>query len=392
MYLPRKALIAGSSTLLLAAVLAGCSDQVVSPVTRSPGARASVKAPLTPLITTSTLWDFANIANEGANTPFDLGTSHTFSIAGSGSIVATTDRHISVKGQLLAQTDPERGLGLCHPSAASCAFPDDGDEVGDPGSPPNGGVGELTLDFNGVLPAGSTVNLISLGSLQAGEAYRYSISTNGGGSFSAPVDVVPNNGNDLADLVLGGGNGLPAAGLQIKFERSPASTCLTADPACDDDYTVRTVTTEFTTNPLQGRMTGGGVKATNDAGDPVTFGVEIHCDIILSNNIEINWPGHKWHLTKPIVSSDCENQNNDAPPPASPIDTFKGVAFGELDGVGDSKITWDFEDHGEPGTNDKVELTVFAPGSNTIVMHITLQNISIGNWQMHYDQPHGFKP
>src|SRR6478752_2258865 len=84
MNVPRKGTIAGS-TLLLAAVLAGCSDQVVSPVTRAPGARSSVKAPLTPLITTSTLWDFANIGNKGANGPFDLGTSHTFSISGSGS-------------------------------------------------------------------------------------------------------------------------------------------------------------------------------------------------------------------------------------------------------------------------------------------------------------------
>lgn len=388
MYLPRNGMIAGS-TLLLAAALAGCSDQVVSPITRSPSARSSVQAPITPLITTSTLWDFANIANKGAASPFDLGTSFTFSLAGSGSIVATSGVgvHITVKGQLLGQADPERGLGLCQTAGPTCTdFATQGDEVGDQGP------GSVTLNFNGVQPAGSMVMEISLGSLQTGEAYRYSISTNNGGSFSAPVDVVPNNGDDLATLSLGGGSGLPAAGLQIKFEKSPASTCLINN--CDDDYTIRTVTTEFTTNPLQGRMTGGGVKATNDAGDPVTFGVEIHCDITLSNNIEINWPGHKWHLTKPITDSDCENVDNDAPPPASPIDTFKGHAFGQLDGVGDSEIAWDFEDHGEPGTNDKVELTVYAPGTGlgTPVMHITLQNISIGNWQMHYDQPHGQKP
>jgi hypothetical protein len=385
MYLSRNGIIAGS-TLLLAAVLAGCSDQVVSPVTRSPGARASVKAPLTPLITTSTTWDFALLW--GAPGTADLGTTHTFTNGANGSIVASsTDRRVTVKGEELALTDAERGLGLCFHAggtqATGCTFPTDGDEVGD------GGNGTLLLNFNGVLPAGSTANEISLGSLQTGEGYRYSVSTDGGVTFGAATDVVPNSVGDITTVTLGGGSGIPTANLVIKFEKSVNSTCT---PTCDDDYTVRTVTTEFTTNPLQGRMTGGGVKATDDDGDPVTFGVEIHCDITLSNNIEINWPGHKWHLTKPILTSDCENQDNDAPPPASPIDTFRGTAVGELDGVGGSTIAWDFEDHGEPGTNDKVELTVHAPGSNTVVMHITLQNISIGNWQMHYDQPHGFKP
>jgi hypothetical protein len=348
---------------------------VVSPVTRSPGARASVQAPVTPLITTSNTFDFGTLG--GSDAVIDLGASHPFTIAGVGTITATAsaNHHVTDKGASLL-LEPERGLGLCVVDGAAC----DNDEVGTA----SGNDGTLTLAFSG-FAAGTTVNELTFGSVQAGEGVAYAISTNGGANFGAVTTVIPNPEAPGDILTIDLGSPISTTNLQIRFSAATGGIN-------DNDYTVRTVVTELTTNPLQGRMTGGGVKATNDDGDPVTFGVEIHCDITLSNNIEINWPGHKWHLTKPILTSDCENQDNDAPPPASPIDTFKGTAVGELDGVGGSTIAWDFEDHGEPGTNDKVELTVHAPGSSTVVMHIALQNISIGNWQMHYDQPHGFKP
>jgi len=166
----------------------------------------------------------------------------------------------------------------------------------------------------------------------------------------------------------------------------------------DNDYTVRSVTTEFSTTPLEGRMTGGGIKAVNTDEEPVTFGLTLHCDITLSNNLEVNWPGHKWHLAKPITSASCDNIQMDPEPPASPIDTFEGEGYGRLDGVGDSFVEFRFEDHGEPGSNDKVAITIYepgtytGPGTGTVAMEVELQNISIGNWQMHYDQPHGQKP
>ena len=51
-----------------------------------------------------------------------------------------------------------------------------------------------------------------------------------------------------------------------------------------------------------------------------------------------------------------------------------------------------FQDAGEPGSDDTVEITIFEPGSSTVALHITSQKLSVGNWQMHYDQPHGQKP
>jgi hypothetical protein len=237
MFMPRDGMIAGS-TLLLAAVLAGCSDQsTTTPLTRSPAARSSIITPVTQV------WDFAAIQIPGVPGPVDDGTSHTFAITGLGSIVASSpDRRVTNKGGDLGVDASERGLGLCLDGgnqANGCVFPTDGDEVGDPGSPSsNSGVGTLLLNFNGVLPAGSMVTTISLGSVQTGEGYRYSISTNGGTSFTAATDVFPpNDGTDITTLAIN----LPAANLVIKFEKTS-----TVPTGLDDDYTVRTVTTSFT--------------------------------------------------------------------------------------------------------------------------------------------------
>ena len=374
-----RRVIPGCTALLLAAALAGCGDGAASPV--SPVAeRGSSPSAVTPMLTTSTLWDFADILIPGTAGPVDLGTTETVSLTGHGSIALSSGgstEHVTVKGGNLSLTDPERGLGICHPgSAATCSFPANGDEVGD------GGPGTLLLDFSGVEPSGSTVAEISLGSLQSGEGYRYSISTDGGATFGAATDVFPNQSDNLATLVIDA----PAANLVVKFQKTSASGAAT------NDYTVRSVTTEYTTTELQGRLTGGGVKATGSNGEVVTLGLTLHCDILLSNNLEVNWNGHQWHLTKPIVSSQCSNQQNDAPPPASPIDTFEGDAFGTLDGVKDSRIEFNFQDHGEPGTSDMVGLTIYEPGSSTVALQVPLQALSVGNLQMHYDQPHGYKP
>jgi hypothetical protein len=377
MHLPRTQLTMGCTAMLLAAALAGCSDQATSPL--SPSLQNVSSSSVTPMVTTSTLWDFAAILIPGEAGPEDLGASKTISLDGHGHIDASSGdvvHHLTVKGGDLSMTASERGLGLCHPSAATCSFPGEGDEVGD------GGPGALLLDFSGVEPAGSTVAEITMGSLQTDEGYRYSISTDGGATFGPATDVFPNNADELATLTID----KPAAGLVVKLEKTAAMG------NGDNDYTVRTVTTEFTNTPLEGRLTGGGVKATGSEGETVTLGLTLHCDILLSNNLEVNWQGHQWHLTKPITSASCSNQQNDAPPPASPIDTFEGTAFGKLDGAEDSRIEFNFQDHGEPGRDDMIELTIFEPGSSTVALHIPLQTLNVGNFQMHYDQPHGSHP
>ncbi|HEX5436991.1 MAG TPA: hypothetical protein VFW98_07525 [Gemmatimonadaceae bacterium] len=392
MFVSRNRLITGCTALLVAGVLAACSDQSPSAVAPSPQSPSFTE--ITPLDATSvsTLWDFADILISGQPGPVDAGPSVVVPQTDLGAIVAfttLTSQHVTVKGGDLPLDETERGLGICQTvGGATCTVfagtGDQGDEVGDTGP------GTLILNFDGVQPTGSIVTSISLGSVQDGEGYVYSISTDCGMSFGTPIEATGDGSNNsIVDIPIN----LPAACLQIKFEKDGTSQI------GKDDYTIRSATTEFTPAPelLQGRMTGGGVKATGTAGGsevPVTLGLTLHCDITLSNNLEVNWTGHQWHLTKPITTASCSNQDNDAPPPASPIDTFEGTAFGSLDGVGGSLITFNFQDHGEPGSGDMIELTIYNGGttSSGVALQVPLQNLNIGNFQMHFDQPHGQKP
>src|SRR5688572_33303448 len=70
-----------------------------------------------------------------------------------------------------------------------------------------------------------------------------------------------------------------------------------------------------TTEPcpvINGRMTGGGGQIV--IGDVrVTRGFTIHCDITLSNNVEVNWGGSRWHLDKPLTGATCIDDSSIRP-------------------------------------------------------------------------------
>ncbi len=151
----------------------------------------------------------------------------------------------------------------------------------------------------------------------------------------------------------------------------------------------------FYNDPVQpptalGRMTGGGNPKING----VNLGLTLHCDITLSNNLEINWAGGNWHLDKPISTALCvDDPQYDPTPPAAGFNTFFGTATGRLDGVDGSFVKFKFVDAGEPGRNDRVTIQIWAPGddpsSDMPVLELLDENLTHGNLQAHHDQPHG---
>jgi len=142
-----------------------------------------------------------------------------------------------------------------------------------------------------------------------------------------------------------------------------------------------------------GRMTGGGAQIRVD-GLRVTRGLTLHCDITLSNNLEINWPGgNNWHITRPLLSAECvDDPNYDPVPPAAPFDTFIGEATGKLNGVEGSICRFKFIDNGEPGRTDEAYIEVWDVGDDPDTESPVLSIgglLTHGNLQAHYDQPHG---
>jgi hypothetical protein len=360
--------------LAAAAAMAACSDNPSSP--DGPSARMGVSRSMNTTTATTTTWDF--VALSGADGP--QGNPKTYSISGAGSVVASasvTDPATQVysKGSADAPGTAERGLGLCRNvgTGGACVATNGDFEIGDVW--PDGAVPSMFLDFTG-LTAGSAVTSVTVSSVQFTEGWSIASSTDG----STYTTFSTGTGTDSTNAVYT--IPVPAGTNYLRFDAGPGSA--------GNDYLVQSVT--VTTQPFSpaiGRMTGGGSDVDIN-GTKVTKGLTLHCDITLSNNLEVNWAGHHWHLDKPIDTADCENDPAYNPkPPAAPFNTFNGTATGQLDGVDGSKIAFTFIDAGEPGAGtDKAAIQIWDASGN-LVLDVPLSFITGGNLQAHYDQPHG---
>ena len=137
-----------------------------------------------------------------------------------------------------------------------------------------------------------------------------------------------------------------------------------------------------------GRFTGGG-KEISAGGIKITDGLTIHCDLKLSNNLEINWPGNKFHLTEHTFALCSDNPAIEQKPPKAPLDTLFGIGTGKYNNVDGYTIEFTLVDGGEPGTKDMIALKIYqTSNTSNVVLNLPLQFVSGGNLQAHYDQPH----
>jgi hypothetical protein len=138
-----------------------------------------------------------------------------------------------------------------------------------------------------------------------------------------------------------------------------------------------------------GRFTGGGSQVR--IGDVrVTRGLTIHCDLLLSNNLEVNWGGKSFHMTEHITTVDCSDDPNIIQaPPVAPLDTLIGVGTGRYNNQNGYTIEFTLQDYGEPGSNDKMAIKIYQTANPAnVVLNVPLQPMSGGNLQAHFDQPH----
>lgn len=138
-----------------------------------------------------------------------------------------------------------------------------------------------------------------------------------------------------------------------------------------------------------GRFTGGGSQIRID-GVRITRGLTIHCDLLLSNNLEVNWNGNSFHMTEHLNTVECSDDPNIIQaPPQAPLDTLIGVGTGRYNNVDGFTIEFTLVDKGEPGTNDQAALLIYETANpSNVVLNVPLQNLDGGNLQAHFDQPH----
>jgi hypothetical protein len=161
---------------------------------------------------------------------------------------------------------------------------------------------------------------------------------------------------------------------------NPASTTVTIPTDCE----------EIAAN---GRFTGGP-NAIEIGGAKVTTGLQIHCHPKdPSVNFEINWGGgENFHLTDVTTVSCFDSPTVTPQPPKAPVDTIVDTGFGTLNGLAGFTIEFTLVDSGEPDNKrtDQMRILIYTTGNPADVkLNVPLQNISAGNIQAHYDQPHG---
>ena len=76
-----------------------------------------------------------------------------------------------------------------------------------------------------------------------------------------------------------------------------------------------------------GRFTGGGRQIVD--GLRVSMGLTVHCDLLLSNNLQVNWKGGSFHMTEHLETVECvDTPDINQSPPAALLDTLVGVGTG----------------------------------------------------------------
>jgi hypothetical protein len=149
-----------------------------------------------------------------------------------------------------------------------------------------------------------------------------------------------------------------------------------------------TMPTDCGSTPGTGRFTGGG-KQIDVGGLSITKGLTIHCDLLLSNNLEINWKGHQFHMLVHTSAICSDDPNIIQAPPAAPLDTMVGVGTGTYDGDDGFTVEFTLVDAGEPGTSDKAAFKIYETANpSNIVLNLPLTVLTGGNLQAHFDQPH----
>ena len=141
-----------------------------------------------------------------------------------------------------------------------------------------------------------------------------------------------------------------------------------------------TSNTSNTSNPKIEVDINGTVDPTR-----VTHGYEIECGAPppKQQNLEVNWPGHHFHL-ETLTLGTCVCDPTLLPPANhdAGFNKFTGAGTGKLDGVEGASIVFVFTDQGEPGTNDTESMTIFDPGGN-VVLNFNTAPLTFGNQQAH---------
>ena len=193
---------------------------------------------------------------------------------------------------------------------------------------------------------------------------------------------VPATGNSFS------GSAAAPAGASIAVGARAIGPWADGNPGGQEFAVLVTVPTDCIVGGV-GRFTGGGKQVEVGGAAKITRGLTIHCDLLLSNNLEINWDnGNNFHMLEHLETIACfDNPAIDQKPPVAPLDTLVGRGTGRFNGVDGYSIVFTLIDAGEPGRDDQMGFVITAP-NGSVVLNVPVSYLIGGNLQAHYDQPH----
>lgn len=200
----------------------------------------------------------------------------------------------------------------------------------------------------------------------------------GGTLRPTAIEITVDGTLTVLDNLLDSVNGQEWDSFTISVDVPAGATSVTVQPFSRDDLDTGLLPASFdwiaaafalepeVPSGLPGRMTGGGSVFTFD-GIRVTRGFQIHCDLREPNNLEVNWPGARFHLTD-LTSAVCtDSPAIDQLPRSAPFDTFTGTGTGLYRGVPGATIEFVFVDAGEPGTSDTASIVIHDADGNLVL-------------------------
>jgi hypothetical protein len=186
-------------------------------------------------------------------------------------------------------------------------------------------------------------------------------------------------------------------------ESGPSGYIGTASADCSGTIGIgETKTCTWTNDDTPGHFTGGGsifptsIPAGKTGKDNrVTHGFTLHCDASRNpNRLEINWGpannAQKFHLLN-LDSAVCtDNPLIDPQQPRADIDTINGTGTGRYQAGKKNevpaKITFMFDDAGEPGKNDKAQMRITSLDGSIVFLDTGAPlMLNVGNQQAHQD-------
>ena len=301
-------------------------------------------------------------------------------------LVGPGTNHLTVEGLSFTRRNNGAGVVVIYDDGSGDTTLDirDGSDLAYIGfsSPLNATVPQ-TFDFpvaNTSRTAMVNLHFASVSGTASGHGFRpTSIEITTGGVTSKLSDLLDSNNGDEWDA------------FAIAVNVPPGATDLTVEPFSRDDFGTGRTPASFdwlaAAFSIQeegdpGRMTGGGSVFTLE-GARVTRGFEIHCDLRDPNNIQVNWPGNRFHLTDLTAAVCIDNVSIDQLPRSAPFDTFEGEGEGLLNGEPGATIDFTFVDAGEPGVNDTARIVIKNAGGD-VVLDVS-GNLKKGNIQAHLD-------